>query len=397
MLCFEVGPQPDFGDDQEDIMHGRANRIASTTRRNVLRGMGAAGAASVVGPGWIRPASATATLNYICWEGYDAPELIRPFEEAHDVKVQFDLIVDSAGAFAKIAAGGHREFDVASLDSPWISRMGPSGMCELLDPAEFETQYNSFYEEFRHPFEPLLYDGKPTGLPTRWGWVAAPINLEHTTEEAWRSYDPCFDPGNRDRIGVMDWGDWPILPMALYAGVDPYKELDQNELEEVRKVLRALFKNTRALFSDLTTARNALLDGSVLTLVGTGTYTTNAMRKEGHSNILTVVPEPKDGLNQGIVWLEASAIIKEPNEPELAKALIKHMVEPENAMKLSWTESTVNLTPVQAVEDMYSPEQKSVLQMSDMWEAWEKSVFHDIAPNIDDMLQIWQEELARAG
>jgi spermidine/putrescine transport system substrate-binding protein len=46
---------------------------------------------------------------------------------------------------------------------------------------------------------------------------------------------------------------------------------------------------------------------------------------------------------------------------------------------------------------MYSPEQKSVLQMSDMWEAWEKSVFHDIAPNIDDMLQIWQEELARAG
>jgi spermidine/putrescine transport system substrate-binding protein len=195
----------------------------------------------------------------------------------------------------------------------------------------------------------------------------------------------------------MDWGDWPILPMALYAGVDPYKELDQNELEEVRKVLRALFKNTRALFSDLTTARNALLDGSVLTLVGTGTYTTNAMRKEGHSNILTVVPEPKNGLNQGIVWLEASAIIKEPNEPELAKALIKHMVEPENAMKLSWTESTVNLTPVQALEDMYSPEQKAVLQMSDMWQAWEKSVFHDIAPNIDDMLQIWQEELARAG
>jgi spermidine/putrescine transport system substrate-binding protein len=110
-----------------------------------------------------------------------------------------------------------------------------------------------------------------------------------------------------------------------------------------------------------------------------------------------VVPEPKDGLNQGIVWLEASAIIKEPNEPELAKALIKHMVEPENAMKLSWTESTVNLTPVQALEDMYSPEQKAVLQMGDMWQAWEKSVFHDIAPNIDDMLQIWQEELARAG
>jgi len=367
----------------------------AATRRSILKSAAAIGAASVVGPLLSRRALAATTINYICWEGYDAPELIRPFEQANDVKVNFDLIVDSAGAFAKIAAGGHREFDVASLDSPWIARMGPAGLCELLNPGEFEAEYASFYEAFQHPFNPLLHEGRPTGLPTRWGWVAAPINLDYSTEEDWRSYAPCFDKKNRGRIGVMDWGDWPILPMALYAGINPYKELDSKELDEVRKVLRALFKNTRALYSDLTTARNALLDGSVLTLIGTGTYTTNAMRQAGHKNIVTVVPEPKDGLNQGIVWLEASALIKEPKEPELAKKLIKHIVKPESAMRLSWVEGSVNLTPVKAVEDMYTAKQRDALQADYMWEAWDKSVFHDIAPNIDEMLQIWQEELAR--
>ena len=32
--------------------------------------------------------------------------------------------------------------------------------------------------------------------------------------------------------------------------------------------------------------------------------------------------------------------------------------------------------------------------MDYMWTAWENSQFHTVAPNIDDMLAIWQEELA---
>ena len=29
-----------------------------------------------------------------------------------------------------------------------------------------------------------------------------------------------------------------------------------------------------------------------------------------------------------------------------------------------------------------------------MWTAWDNSQLHRVAPNIDDMLAIWQEELA---
>lgn len=381
---------------QKQIKRKGLDRI-DPTRRQLLKG---AGALAVAGAGaGMMPAKALARdrVGYMCWEGYNDPKVIGPFEEAHDARVGFDLIVDSPGGFAKLAVGGHRTIDVVTSDSPWIARMGPAGLCEFLDPDAFQEELARFYPEFQHPFEPMLHDGKVTGLPNRWGWVGIPLNLDYQDPEDWTSYAPCFDPANRDKIGIMDWGDWPILPMALYAGINPYKELGQAELDEIRKVLRALFRNSRALFSDLTSAQRALLDGSVATLVGTGSYTTSSLRRAGHKEIVSLVPEQKNDLPQGIVWLEATGIVRDPNQPELAKELARHVVSTEACYRLSLTELTSNPTPNAEVEELYTHQERDILQMDYMWTAWEQSVFHDIAPNIDNMLAIWEEELARTG
>jgi spermidine/putrescine transport system substrate-binding protein len=368
------------------------------TRRKVLAGLGSLAAGGAALSAGLVPGRALAQgeMNYMCWEGYDKRSIMEPFEAAHDVRVNIDLISDSAGGFAKLAAGGYRDFDVVSSDSPWIVRMGPADICEYLDEADFAEEYASFYPQFQLPFPPLEHDGRITGLPTRWGWVGPTVNTEYDSVETWSSYDPCFDPAYRDKICVMDWGDWPILPMALHAGIDPYKELDANELEEIRQVLRALFKNTRAVVGDLSVAQRGLMDGSFRALIGCGTYCTSALRKDGQKHILTVVPEPRDGLNQGIIWMEATAIVKDTSNPEAARALLKHLVSPEVAVELAWTDATCNLVPSQAAEDLFTAEQREVLQMDYMWEAWDKSHFHDVAPNIDDMLEIWQQELAAA-
>lgn len=367
----------------------------STNRRTMLKGLGAAGlVAAGVAPGRARAAT---QMGYMCWEGYNADAIIRPFEEANDVELSIDLITDSPGGFAKLAAGAWRDFDVVSSDSPWITRMGPARLCEFLDPAEFADVYESFYPQFRAPFAPLEFEGQVTGLPTRWGWVGPTVNTEFDDIETWRSYAPCFDPAYKDKICVLDWGDWPIMPMALYAGIDPYKELDEAELNEIRLVLRALFKNTRALVGDLTVAQRGLMDGSFRALIGGGSYCTSALRKDGMDHILSIVPEPKDGLKQGIIWMEATAVVKGTEAPDQAKALLRHLVSPEVAVQLAWTEATCNVVPSQAAEALFTEEQKAALQMDYMWEAWDKSHFHSIAPNIDDMLEIWQQELAAAG
>lgn len=362
------------------------------SRRGVLRGAAGAAAAiglSLAGP---RPSRASATLQYMCWEGYNDPRLIDPFKAANDCDVTFDLIIDSPGGFAKLQAGAAREVDIVSTDMPWVTRMGPAGLALELNPAEFANVYATFYPQFRAPYEPLQHEGKTIGVATRWGWVGACLNTDHHKPEIWRTYEPVFDSANKDKICVMDWGDWPILPMMLHAGINPYEPMDEAALQEARKVLKALFKNTKTLVGDMTLAQKGLLDGSLMGCIGAGSYLTSAMRKQGHRNIMAVVPEPKSGLKQGIIWVEATAIVGETDQPELAKKLLKHMVSKQSGKFLSLLDTTSNVMTNAEID--YTADERHILQMDYMWTAYDNSQMHRIAPNIDDLLAIWQEELA---
>lgn len=367
-----------------------------TDRRSVLRGLAGLGLAAGALSTFPQDAKAAERLGYMCWEGYNDPRIVDPFTKANDAELNIDIIVDSPAGFAKIAAGGHRDIDVVSTDVPWVQRMGPAGLCEYLEASEFQQVFDSYYDQFKMPFEPLMHGDKLTGIPTRWGWVGPVINTETSDVDEWRTYDACFDPKNKDKIGIMDWGDWPIMPMALHAGVNPYEELDKPALDEVRKVLRALFKNSRALFSDLSLSQKALLDGSVKTLVGTGTYTSSGLRKAGYKNVISLVPEEPSALKKGIIWIEGSAIVKEPVDMELSKKFLHHLASKEVGYVLSITELTCNPSPNREVETLYSDEERDILQLDYADTVWKNSVLHRVAPNIDDMLAIWQEELAAA-
>lgn len=368
---------------------------AGLARRRLLKGAAGAAGLAMLGVN-SRQAAAATQMTYMCWEGYNEPRIMEPFNKANDTVVSFDLIIDSPGGFAKLQAGASREVDIVSSDMPWITRMGPAGLAMELNPDDYAEVYATFYDQFKPPFEPLLNDGKTIGVATRWGWVGPCVNTDVTNPDIWKSYDPVFDEANKGKICVMDWGDWPILPMALHAGIDPYQELDQAALDEVRNVLRAMFKNTRTLVGDLTQAQKGLLDGSLLGCIGAGSYLTSAVRKQGHKNIMAVVPEPKNGLKQGIIWVEATAILKETDQPELAQKLLKHVVSKESGHILSLLDSTCNVVTNKAVEELYTPEERDILQADYMWHAWDNSQMHRIAPNIDEMLAIWQEELAAA-
>lgn len=380
------------------------------SRRLLLKGMGAsallAGLAacgsgqegetglSEAAEGQAATGGGSETLNMMCWDGYDAPAVWQPFAQERGVDFNFDLVVDSPGAFAKLQGGGHRNFDLIAVDSPWIRRLGPAGLAEMLDPEEWQATTSDFFEPFQLPFSPLAHEGQQTGLPTRFGLVGLPLNSEHTSEDEFRSYDALFADANRGKIGVMDWGDWPIVPLALHAGIDPYQEMDESAVEEMRDVFRALFRQTRAFFTDNTVAQEALLDGSVKTLLGAGTYVTSGPRMEGLDNIYTVVPQPQNGMNQGIVWIEGMAIVSNPSNPELAADALRHYVSPQAAYELTMNPITANPSPNSQVE--YTDEERETLQLDYMFEVWDDCVIHDFVPTLDRLLTVWEEERAQA-
>lgn len=365
----------------------KAGRVS---RRSMMMGA----AAAVLATAAPRTARAGRELSWIGWDGYQGPEVIGAFEATNDVKIKFESLTDSGGTFTKLAAGAYRDYDVVTNDVPWVQRMGAAGICEFLDPVEFAETFSSFYPQFQQPFEPLMWEGKITGLPTRWGWVAMNLNTKFSDPDDWQTYAPLFDPKNKDRIGILDFGDWATFQPILYAGINPFDELGEAELAEVRKVFKALFKNTRLITADLVQAQRALLDGSALMFVAGGNYLTSGLRKAGHKEVLSFVPEPVNGVKQGVIWLEATAVVKDPAEPELAKALVKHLVSTEAGRALAWTEWSACPVPNKDVEESFTAEQREVIQTADMWTYFDRSLTYQVAPNVDEILTIWQEELS---
>ena len=163
----------------------------------------------------------------------------------------------------------------------------------------------------------------------------------------------------------------------------------------MRKVFRALFKNTRLITADLVQAQRALLDGSALIFLAGGNYIASGLRKTGNMEVVSFVPEPINGMKQGVIWLEATAVVKDPEDPELADSLLKHLVSTEAGTALAWTEWSACPVPNKNVEAQLSVEQKTVIDVANMWTNYDRSLTYTVAPNIDDILRIWQEELNR--
>ena len=116
------------------------------------------------------------------------PSHHRTLRDKHDVKVEFDFITDSAGAFAKLAAGAWRSFDVISSDVPWIQRMGQAGIVKYLpDRGNGRPQCRTF-RSVQATFHPLLHEGQTCGIPTRRG-ISGSLTYDSRPDSP---YGPCF-------------------------------------------------------------------------------------------------------------------------------------------------------------------------------------------------------------
>ena len=81
---------------------------------------------------------------------------------------------------------------------------------------------------------------------------------------------------------------------------------------------------------------------------------------------------------------------------QVLSKLLKHVASKDSGYILSLLDSTCNVVTNKGVETLYTPEEKEIVQTDYMWHAWDNSLMHRVAPNIDEMLGIWQEELAAA-
>ena len=298
----------------------------------LLAGLAAAGMAAG-SAGQARAASSCPELNVLTWEGYANDEWVKPFEQAHDVKVNRVYITSGDEEIAKIRAGGGELYDVVSISSDNYKALTGTGALAVLDPAKLENA-KGYLDFLQKKFET---DGKIMGVPFLWDVnpfvynVAAFKKLGLPVPPT--SFDVLWDPRLKGKVAV--WNETSTLYIAATAlGIDKADifNMSDEQLDKVRDKLVAMKPNILKLWDSDGEATDLFASGQAIAgLAWTDIYT----QAKGRGADVAAIVFPDQGA-QG--WVDGFAMTKgRPQCQDLAYSYLNYVTSPKVLVQISGT------------------------------------------------------------
>jgi putative spermidine/putrescine transport system substrate-binding protein/spermidine/putrescine transport system substrate-binding protein len=282
-----------------------------------------------------KAASSCPELNVLTWEGYADDAWVKPFEQAHDVKVNRVYITSGDEEIAKIRAGGGQLYDVVSISSDNYKTLTGTGALVVLDASKLENTkgYLSFLQK---KFET---GSKIMGVPFLWDVnpfvynVAAFKKLGLPVPPA--SFDVLWDPRLKGKVAV--WNEISTLYIAATVlGIDKDPQtafnMSDDQLEKVRDKLVALKPNILKLWDSDGEATDLFASGQAIAgLAWTDIYT----QAKGRGADVAAIVFPNQGA-QG--WVDGFALTKgRPQCQDLAYTYLNYVTSPKVLVQISGT------------------------------------------------------------
>jgi spermidine/putrescine transport system substrate-binding protein len=345
-----------------------------------LRLLPAIAAAGLFLMGLSPAAWAAGRLNVLTWCDHEDPTLLKPFEAANGVKVNFKDIGSTADALAILGQSKPGDWDVIVMDETDTGRLAKMGLLSPLNSADY-------------PFATIpavIADPKLTSLggvlytvPEKFGYNTVAYNKAAVDPAAMTDIEAPWDPKYKGRVAVYDYYVPEIQYAALAIGENP-ETVTAAELPAIKQKLLALKANA-ALVGDVTTVQQALTTGAVDILVGGGEWVTAGIAKDS-PNLDYVIP--KQG---GIRWQQGLGIFAASKDKPMGVKFIPYILSPEGQAKLA-TASCYWGMPANT-QAALSPEEKTILRWNEQ-PAFIKSsyTYLQMTPTLDKQLQaLWAE------
>src|SRR5437868_7872595 len=196
-------------------------------------------------------------LNLIAWEGYTAPQWVKPFEQQTGCQVHSKFAGSSDEMVALMRQGGGGQYDMVSASGDASLRLIRGGDVKPVNVG-LVPDFKNLIPQLQSPVHNTA-GGKHYGVSVQWG---ANILLYNTKQlsPAPTSWAAIYDPKNKGKITVPD-NAIQIADAALYLSktkpslgiTDPY-ELTMPQLDAAVALLKAqkpLIKKYWALSSDV--------------------------------------------------------------------------------------------------------------------------------------------------
>ncbi len=355
--------------------------LMKTTRRGALMAAAAACALALAGR-----ADAADTLNALVWCDHTDPELIRPFEEANDVKVNLKDYEGTGTALSIIEQSQPGDWDVFVVDGVDVPRVVEAGLLAPL-PADKLPMGDLFPELVMA--ENHVKDGKTYAISEKFGYNTISFNKTKVDPADMKDMSVIWSDKYKGRIAIYDYY-LPVMGMVAIGLGKKTADLSEADLPAIREKLFEM-KGVSKQVGEVVSSQTAIATGEVDILVGGGEWVTAGLTAE-KPELDWILPD-----QGGVRWSQSIGVFADSKKKDLAVKFVQYILSPEGQARLA-TSSCYWAMPANAkAGEKLSDQQKAALRWDDQKDYLSRSQLYP-APSgeLDAKMQdVWAEMLQK--
>ena len=323
-------------------------------------------------------------LNALVWCDHTDPELIAPFEQAHNVKVNLKDYEGTGTALSIIEQSQPGDWDVFVVDGIDVPRVVDAGILAPL-PADSLPTADLFPELVMA--ENHVIDGKTYAISEKFGYNTISYDKTKVDPADMQDYSIIWSDKYGKRMALYDYY-LPIVGMvALSLGIDT-ATIDESHLPTIKDKLLQI-KTLSKQIGEVVSSQTAIATGEVDILVGGGEWVTAALTVE-QPNLDWVIPK------QGAVrWSQSIGVFANSQKQDLAVKFVQYILSPAGQARLATSSCYWAMPANQKAGEFLSDQQKIALRWQDQQDYLARSQLYP-APDaaLDAKMQdMWTEVL----